>query len=65
MTDPRREGEGSRGARTTAGSTERSGAPRNPDSNHATEGTDRDFDEQEVSKNQGHGHPREERGAQD
>lgn len=65
MTDPRREGEGSRGARTTAGSTERSGAPGKSDPSESTEGTDRDFDEREVSKHQGHGHRREERGAKD
>jgi hypothetical protein len=27
-----------------------------------TSGTNRDFDESEKSRNQGHGHPREERG---
>lgn len=31
-------------------------------SERATRGTDRDADETGVSKNQGHGHPREERG---
>ena len=29
----------------------------------ATRGTDRDLDRSDTSKNQGHGHPREERGA--
>lgn len=31
-------------------------------SERATRGTDRDLDEGGVSRNQGHGHPREERG---
>lgn len=30
--------------------------------NARTSGTDRDFDESGAGKNQGHGHPREERG---
>lgn len=66
MPDPRREGEGGRGARTTAGSTgQRSGQGNTDDDRSPTEGTNRDFDEQEESKNQGHGHPREERGTKD
>jgi hypothetical protein len=38
----------------------------NPGRKHAsrTEGTDRDMDETGESKNQGHGHPREERSQQ-
>lgn len=32
-----------------------------PERNPRTEGSDRDFDESQESKNQGHGHPREER----
>ncbi len=58
MTDERRERNG--GQRT---------APSNPakqddaDKHRSkTEGTDRDFDERRESANQGHGHPREERG---
>ena len=33
-----------------------------PDPEERTRGTNRDFDETEESANQGHGHPREERG---
>lgn len=69
MTDPRREGTGGRGARTTAGSTEEGGksAKSTDDSRREsrTAGTNRDFDETQESKNQGHGHPREEPGTED
>jgi len=33
-----------------------------PERNSKTEGTNRDFDDKGDSRNQGHGHPREERG---
>ena len=56
MTDPRREG--GRDAKTTGNRPE----PEGGEERKRTPGTDRDFDESQKSKNQGHGHPREEMG---
>jgi hypothetical protein len=60
MTDPKRTSQDGRISR-----------PKNPQQEAAqrkhserTAGTDRDFDETGESRNQGHGHPREERGWQ-
>jgi hypothetical protein len=58
MTDPRQEREG--GKLTTPDSPPKQ-ASRKQDSK--TAGTNRDFDESGESVNQGHGHPREERGS--
>lgn len=62
MTDPRKE---TSGGQVTPGSsrkgTDRDSAGQNRD-NERTSGTNRDFDESGESMNQGHGHPREERG---
>ena len=55
MTDPRREG--GRDAKTTGNRPE----PESGQDGKRTAGTDRDLDESQESKNQGHGHPREER----
>lgn len=79
--DPRREGPGGRSGRTTAGSTGGASSQDSPEreaprttpgreartsgSGSGTEGTNRDFDETGESKNEGHGHPREERGTSD
>ena len=45
-------------AKTQPGKNEDGGAP---DGRSGTAGTNRDFDESGESKNEGHGHPREER----
>jgi hypothetical protein len=58
MTDPKRT-EGA-GKVTSPKSPQKDPAQRQH--TQRTAGTDRDFDESEESKNQGHGHPREERG---
>ena len=54
MPDPRREG--GRSPKTTGNRPEPEGRP-----DQEAAGTNRDFDESQESKNQGHGHPREER----
>lgn len=56
MTDPRREG--GRDPKTTGNRPE----PEGGEEGKRTAGTDRDVDESQESKNQGHGHPREETG---
>lgn len=61
MTDPRREQEG--GRLTTPESPQKQQSGRQHSSK--TAGTNRDHDESGESKNQGHGHPREERGGTD
>jgi hypothetical protein len=58
MTDPRRERDG--GKLTTPASPQKQQSQRQHGS--STEGTNRDFDESGESQNQGHGHPREQRG---
>lgn len=58
MVDPRREREG--GAPKTPSGPQKDDAQGRHRSK--TEGTNRDFDESATSDNQGHGHPREERG---
>jgi hypothetical protein len=62
MTDPGHEREG--GRLTTPESPQKQAA-RKQDGSSKTEGTNRDFDESGESQNQGHGHPREERGTRD
>jgi hypothetical protein len=49
------------GSRTSGGTQENPSV--DPKHRTRTAGTDRDFDETGESANQGHGHPREERGA--
>lgn len=60
MADPRKE--------HGAGTVKAPASPQKDDSQRQhrskTEGTNRDFDESGTSDNQGHGHPREERGRQ-
>lgn len=66
MADPRRESEEARQPRTTGGgesADESKQGDAGTKSRSKTEGTNRDFDETGESRNQGHGHPREERGA--
>ena len=58
MTDPRRERSGGT-VKPTDGPQKRASES---ERNAKTAGTDRDFDESGESVNQGHGHPREERG---
>jgi hypothetical protein len=62
MTEPGREREG--GQLTTPDSPPEQAARRQGDTARrtGTEGTNRDFDEADRSINQGHGHPREQRG---
>jgi hypothetical protein len=60
MTDPGKEREG--GQLTTPPAPPDQAARREHGSR--TEGTNRDYDESQRSANQGHGHPREERGEQ-
>ena len=57
MPDPMKERDG--GAVSNSDLPSRKAAA--PQQNSKTEGTNRDFDESRESKNQGHGHPREER----
>lgn len=67
MTDLKRAEQ--QGSGSTAGNTPPSGDPQNESnegaefgtSERATRGTNRDLDRSGTSKNQGHGHPREER----
>lgn len=58
MTDPRKERDGGK-VTSGDGPSKRDASPKQ---NSKTEGTNRDFDESGESRNQGHGHPREERG---
>ena len=60
MTDPRRERSGGT-VKPSEGPQKRAAEPQH---NSRTEGTNRDFDESGESANQGHGHPREERGGE-
>lgn len=57
-TDPKNL-EGAR--RNASGSNQKGGRGSEGERNKRTEGKDRDFDESAESKDQGHGHPREER----
>lgn len=59
MTDGKKSGDTDRddGKRTDAGGRDGGGSGRSD----STAGTNRDYDESGESKNQGHGHPREER----
>ena len=65
MGDPRRESDEARQPRTTGGA-ENAGDAKQGNAGEKgrskTAGTNRDFDESGESRNQGHGHPREERG---
>jgi hypothetical protein len=58
MTDPRREQSGG----TVKPSADPQKRADESQRGSKTEGTNRDFDETGESENQGHGHPREERG---
>ena len=58
MTDERRE----RGQNTAPSNPAKQDTAEQDKHRSKTEGTNRDFDERRESANQGHGHPREERG---